>query len=144
MFNGEESVRIRSTLSRAKIEEAIEDAADGLGNLKFYDRGEFEITGGKFQSFATAVNISGKLTEGRTEGEWTLRMAYVVKPTGGCWAIAIVGLFLVFIFSFLILLVPMTAKTEVQRAVERAVRDVRDEVEDEREEDSRPKRRRSS
>jgi Na+-transporting methylmalonyl-CoA/oxaloacetate decarboxylase gamma subunit/flavin-binding protein dodecin len=131
-------------LSRAKIEEAIEDAADGLGNLKFFDRGEFEITGGKFQSFATVVNISGKLAKGRTEGEWTLCMGYVIKPSGGCWAIAIVGFFIVFIFSFLILLIPLMAKSEVQRAVERTVRDARDEVEDERDEDSRSKRRRLS
>ena len=144
MFNGEESIRIQSSMLREKIEEAIEDATNGLGTLKFFDRGEFEISGGRFKSFATDVTITGQLAKGRKEGEWTLRMEYSVKPSGGCWAIAIVGLFIVFIFSFLILLIPMMAKSEVQRAVERAMRDVRNEVEDERDEDSRSRRRRRS
>ncbi len=144
MFNGEESTRIHTAMSREKIEEAIEDATNGLGTLEFFDRGEFEISGGRFKSFATDVTITGQLAKGRKEGEWTLRMEYSVKPSGGCWAIAIVGLFIVFIFSFLILLIPMMAKSEVQRAVERAMRDVRGEVEDERDEDSRSRRRRRS
>jgi len=138
MFNGEESVRIRSALPRAKIEEAIEDAVGRLGVVEFRDRGAFEISGGKFKSFATDVRVDGKLSQGRKAGEWVVRMTYSVQPSAACWVIAVLG-FLFCLIGPLIFLMPFMAKSEVQRAVERAVRDVQDEVE---ESDSRDKDRR--
>jgi DNA-directed RNA polymerase subunit RPC12/RpoP len=134
LYNNEESVRFYSTLSRSKLEDMIEDTVGRLGRVRFSRGGTFEVEAARFRNFATDVHILGELTEGRKDGEWNLRVSYEVKPTGACIAIAIVGFFLILIGP-LILLMPFTAKTEVQRAVDRAVREMRDEAEPRRERD---------
>ena len=64
LFNGEESVRIKTTLSRVKLEEAIEDSLSSLGPVESFGRGEFRISARKFNSFATEVVIDGNVSKG--------------------------------------------------------------------------------
>ena len=106
---------------------------ESIGAIEFFDRGDFEIAGKKFQTFFLAVAISGRVSKTNKQGEWKFSIEYSVKPMTACWAIAIAGFFLVLVFSFLILIIPLLAKSDVQRAVERVIRDVRDEVGEERE-----------
>ena len=135
MFNGEESIRLRSELPRAKLEDAIEDACNRIGVVDFFDRGEFKVSGSKFKSFATDVTVDGQLARGRKEGEWTLLISYNVRPSALCWVIAVVG-FLFCLIGPLVLLIPFLDKSKVDRAVERAVRDVQRDVEDADDRDS--------
>jgi hypothetical protein len=128
MFNGEESIRIRSNLSGSELEEVVEESLGRLGVVEFLRRGEFEVSGNKFSSFATDVRVTGQLSKARREGEWNLRVDYSVQPSAACWVIAVVGFFLCLVGP-LILLVPFLAKSEVERAVGRAVRDARDDAE---------------
>lgn len=127
MFQGEELVRFRSDLSREKLFEVIEDSFRRLGSVSIFERGEFEISGGKFKSFATDVKIEGRLSKGRTKGEWDLTINYKVAPSPACWAIVAVG-FLFLFLGMLILIIPYQAKSEVQRGVESAVRDAQYEI----------------
>ena len=68
----------------------------------------------------------------RSDLDFALRLIlkYQVNPSGLCWAIAIIGYFLV-VFGPLILIIPNNTKDEVQRAVRRAIRDARDDIEGE-------------
>ncbi len=129
MFNGEESVRIKSQLPRNELHPLIEDSLSRLGMVEFLGRGEFRVSARKFSTFATDVDMDGKLSQGRKVGEWTLRISYVVKPSAVCWIIAVIGFFTC-LLGPLILLMPFLAKSDVQRAVEVAVREARDDAED--------------
>lgn len=128
MFNGEESIHIRTNLPPSKIEEIIEEEVAKVGTVELLGRGEFKVSASKFRSFLTDASVDGKLSKGRKEGEWSLRIEYHVKPSTACWVIVIVTLLFCWI-SPLLFFVPYTAKNEVQRTVERAVRDVREAVE---------------
>jgi hypothetical protein len=136
MFNGDDSVRIRTKLSEEQIEEIVENALDRIGRVRFGKRGSFEVSGRRFEnSFATA-EIYGRLAPGRKDGEWRLSVRYEVKPSALCWVIAILGA----VFSLLgvlILLAPQSTKNDVEKAVRRALRDARDDVE-EQDESARP------
>lgn len=129
MFNGEESIRIRTKHTEEKLKEVIDDVLGRIGRVEFFRRGDFAVSPGKFKSFATAVEMDGQLSKAKKEGEWTLRLEYNVAPSSTCWVIAVVG-FLFCLFGPLVLIMPFLAKSEVQRAVERALRDVQQEVED--------------
>lgn len=131
MYGNEESVRFRSDLSGPELERLIEDAASSLGYVQFFRGGEFDISGGRFQSFATDVKMTGYLSRGRRDDEWTVCISYSVAPSTACWVLAILG-FLFFLIGLLILIIPFTAKSNVQQAVRRAVREVSDRAERER------------
>ena len=72
--------------------------------------------------------MSGNLARGRRDDEWILSLSYSVLPSPACWVIAVLG-FLFFLVGPLILLIPFTAKSNVQRAAEQAVREVQGEAE---------------
>ncbi len=127
MFYSEEFTRFHTNLPPSKIVATIEEVFERIGRVEFFDRGEFEVSSSKFRSFATDVTVNGKLSKGRKEGEWSLRIEYSVKPSPLCWVIAIVGL--LFLIGPIIFITPFLAKSEVQRAVERTVRDFRDSIE---------------
>jgi hypothetical protein len=129
MFSGEESVRIRSSLPAEEIEEVVADALDGLGRVRFGKRGSFEVGARRFESSFAAAEIHGRLSEGRKEGEWRLTVNFVVRPTPLCWVLLVIGV-LFFLAGALVLLVPYSAKGDVERAVVEALRDARDDVED--------------
>ncbi len=130
MFSGEESVRIRSDLPREKLEDAIADAMDRLGDVKFSGRSGFRVRTGRFDSAMANVSIEGEFTKGRKDGEWNLTLIYQVKPSALCWVIAIVG-FIFLLIGPLIFLAPNGTKNQVRQAVERAARDARDDIEGE-------------
>ncbi len=129
MFGGEESVRIQSNLPREQLEDAVADALDRLGDVKFTRGSEFRVRTKRFDSAMSTVTIDGELRKGRKEGEWTLTLNYQVKPGALCWVIAIVG-FIFFIIGPLIFLIPYTTSNDVKRKVGRAIRDARDDVEE--------------
>jgi len=91
MFKGEEFVRFNSDLPRERILQVIEDSFIRLGKVTVFDRGQFEISGGKFKSFATDVKIDGRVSKGREKGEWELAVSYEVAPSAVCWVIAVVA-----------------------------------------------------
>jgi hypothetical protein len=131
MFTSEASARIVSLLEPKELEAVVERSLGRLGRVSFYKRGEFEISGSRFRSFAADVSFDGRLSTGRHDDEWTFRLGFDVKPSGACWAIAIVG-FLFILIGPLIFLMPYSTKGDVSRAVENAMRDLQDEIEGKR------------
>lgn len=127
-YNNEDSVRFGSSASRADLERMIEDVVGRLGHVMFVGRGEFEVVGNRFRSFATDVRMAGQLYRGRREDEWTLSISFSVQPSAVCWVIAILG-FLFILIGPLILIIPFTAKGNIQNAVSRTLREVRHEAE---------------
>ena len=128
MFNGEESVRIRTDLPKEKLEEIIEDCLGRVGAVEFFKGGRFEIISPTFKAFASDAKVDGQLSPGRKEGEWNLRVSYSVQPNVVCWVIAVVG-FLFVLIGPLILLIPFLAKGEIQKKVGQALQEVEDETE---------------
>lgn len=132
MFSGDESVRIRTSKSEGELEEAVRDAFDRLGRVKFFSRGEFEVRAAKFQTAFADTEVTGRLRPGRKGGEWELVVEYRVSPTVLCWVLLVLGaLFLFLLGGLLLLLIPYTTKGEVQRAVSNVIRDARDDIEHE-------------
>ena len=89
---------------------------------------------GRFQSFATDVKMAGQLYRGRREDEWGLSDSYSVMPSVACWVLSIVGFFRILIGP-LLLIIPFTAKGNIQRAVGQALREARHDAEAEDERD---------
>jgi len=129
MFSGEDSIRIRSDLPREKLEDAVADALERLGDVKFSGRNNFRIRADRFNSSLANVTIEGDLTKGRKEGEWVLTVSYEVKPNALCWVVAILGFFCLLIGP-LIFLSPNGTKNKIGREVSRGLRDAKDDIEE--------------
>jgi hypothetical protein len=129
MFDGEQSVRIRSALPREVLEDIIADALDRVGEVRYTDGSEFRVRTRRFDSSMATVEIDGELRKGRKEGEWRLTVRHQVKPTAMCWVIAVVG-YLCLVFGPLILLIPYNTQNELKRRIGRAIRDARDDAEE--------------
>ncbi|HEY1189264.1 MAG TPA: hypothetical protein VGE74_16550 [Gemmata sp.] len=132
MFNGDESVRIRTSQPEEDLEEAVRDAFERVGRVKFFSRGEFEVRASRFTTAFAETHITGRLSRGRKEDEWVLVADYRVAPTALCWVLLVLGVVFLFLLGVLMLLFPFTTKGEVQRAVSDAVHDARDALERER------------
>ncbi|MDY3555367.1 hypothetical protein R5W24_004510 [Gemmata sp. JC717] len=122
-------MRIRSSKPEADLEEAVRDAFDRVGRVKFFSRGEFEVRASRFQGTFVEPRIDGKLSRGRKDGEWVLTVDYRVAPSVTCWVLLVLGVFFLFLLGLLLLLIPYTTKGEMQRVLSNAVRDARDNIE---------------
>ena len=129
MFNGEEYVRVRSRLPVGDITDVIEDSIGRVGPVEFLDGGHFKVGTRRFRSALSEVSIRGELVESRRAGRYALYVRYSVSPSVLCWIVAVIGFFAILIGP-LVLLLPLKARNDVQRAVANALREVRHEAED--------------
>ena len=119
MFKGEESVSLPAGVTDDQARAKIEDILGELGRVRIDKRGEISIEPkDKFGSFLTDVAMSGQLR--KRCGGLEVSVAYDCKPSVVNWIIAVVGT-LTLCLGFLVLLVPMTAKGPVSKAVRGAL-----------------------
>ncbi len=130
MFKGEDSTTLETSLSFEKVTSEVEEALAGLGRVNVSKKGDITIeASSKYKTTFADTVIDGALRASKkSPSSYTLTISYDVSPTLGCWCLAIFGGPLTGCLLFLILLIPMKKKGEVQRDVVKTLRVVEDAI----------------
>lgn len=129
MFQDEESIRVHAAKTDAELEAVVDRAFDRLGRVEFFKGGEFEVRSRRFETALATTRMTGRVLRSRKGDEWDVVVEYEVRPTALCWVLLVLGVIFLFLLGALLLLVPYTAKNDLQRRVANALRDVRYDAE---------------
>jgi hypothetical protein len=123
MFQGEDSMRIRTFASFETLCDQVADALDRLGDVSVNDAGKISVRRPRITAALSDVKIRGWLDEGKREGEYELTVRYDIVPSVGAWIIGVLLLPIGLIFPVLL---PMLAKNQLDTAIRKAF----DEIDD--------------
>lgn len=130
MFRGEESIRVRAAKSASDMESVVDHAFERIGRVEFFKSGDFEVYDRRLQTSMATTVITGRLIKSRKGDEWEVVVEYEVRPTGLCWVLVVLGALFLFLLGLLLLLIPYTAKSDIQRRINNALRDARHDAEE--------------
>lgn len=123
MFNGEESVRIADRGGDEKTFEFVEENLSSIGRVRISDRGRMRIEPrGTFENALTQTTMYGDVRR-KKNGEYEVIVSYNCTFTTLGWVLFVLGI-LIFLVGTLVILAPITQKTEVGRRVSRTLQDL--------------------
>lgn len=129
MFSGETAVELTTRLDEVAFRHKVQEALAGLGRARVDDRGGLTVWPYRsFGSVLTEVNLDGDVRP-LGDGGYDVAVRYACKPTGLCWALAVV-LFLTTAVGAAILLYPLYEKKQVAARVRQALTRLEDVADD--------------
>jgi hypothetical protein len=129
MFSGETAVELTTRLGEDEFRRAVEDALAGLGRVRVDKRGDLSVgPPTALGSSLTDVSVGGTVRP-LGEGQYDVVVRYDLRPTTGCWVLAVALFFFTF-FGALVVLVPLADKKQVARRVRLALARLEDVADD--------------
>jgi hypothetical protein len=135
MFSGEESIRFTTSLSGPALEAEIDKNFDVIGPVHFRGRGAFTVSAAAYETSWVRVRIEGQLTRCKRDGKWMTTVTVSAQPSAASWTVvAIFGIALCVLFplgaiSFLLLLLPQSAVSNLRPLVRALLFELREDVE---------------
>jgi hypothetical protein len=128
MLNGEDHVRVRTTLPFEKVLDKVEEILGELGDISIESNGDFTIDGRRFNNFALETKLDGWVEQRKSGKEYEVTVKYTMSPAVGGIILAVV--FLIFFAPLVLIpvLMGINAQSELKKRLRRTLEDLEDEL----------------